>query len=207
MSNELVPADFGPIGETAVQPWQEPRSLGSSIGRSPLERPVAAIRRYKWLMLGVVVVTTALGAAATKFVVPQYEVQAKIMLTTDSPGDRTGPIRSPGLLPPDDWSQLLRSFTISDAVVRQLAIYLYPKKPDDLDLMKGFSLGDKGRAGEYELDIHGGRHRWTLILASTGVAIDSGAVADSVGRIAGFQWVLPAWAFNEPVERTVRFTV
>jgi capsular exopolysaccharide synthesis family protein len=207
MSNELVPADFGPMGETALQPWQEPTRLGPSLGRSPLERPVAALRRYKWLMLGVIVLAAGLGVAATKFVVPQFDVQAKIMLTTDTPADRTAPIRSPGLLPPDDWSQLLRSFTISDAVVRKLALYLHTAKPEDSDLLKDFSIGDGPRAGEYELDIHGAQHKWSLLLTSTGVVVDSGSMADSVGRVAGFQWVIPAWAFRDPAERKVKFTV
>jgi capsular exopolysaccharide synthesis family protein len=207
MSNDLVPADAGPLGETALQPWNESRGVGPSLGKSPIERPLAAIRRYKWLMLAVVVLTAGAGVAATKFVAPQYEVRASIMLTTDSPADRSGPIRSPGLLPADDWGQLLKSFTISDAVVRKLTLYLYPARLEDKDLFKGFALGEGGRAGEYELDIHEARHRWTLIATVTGTVADSGAAADSVGRRAGFQWIVPAWAFNGLGERKVKFTV
>jgi capsular exopolysaccharide synthesis family protein len=207
MSNDLVPAQLSPLGDTALQPWQEPQGVGPALGRSPIERPIAAVRRYKWLMLAVVALMAGAGVAATKFVSPQFEVRASIMLTADA-SDRTGPIRSPGLLSADDWSQLLRSFTISDAVVRKLTLYLLLDHPDaDEELFKGFTLGDGGRAGDYELDIDQGRKRWSLTAVSPGMVVDSGTVADSVGRRAGFQWVVPAWAFKGTGERKVKFTV
>jgi len=206
MSNDLVPAGDGPFGETSLQPWQEPRGVGPALGKSPLERPVAALKRYKWLMLAVIALTTAAGVAATKFVSPEYEVRASIMLTSEG-SDRTGPIRSPGLVSPDDWSQLLRSFTISDAVVRKLALFLHPDRPEDQELFKGFALGEGGKAGKYELLIHKTQRRWTLTNALTGIAVDSGTVADSVGRRVGFLWQLPTWAYIGAGERRAKFTV
>ncbi|MGH7620416.1 MAG: polysaccharide biosynthesis tyrosine autokinase, partial [Gemmatimonadaceae bacterium] len=191
-----------------LQAWQEQRPPGPSLGRSPIERPVAALRRYKWLMLAVVVIAAAGGVAATRFVAPQFEVRASVMLTTDNgAAQRDGPIRSPGLLNPDDWGQLLRSFTISDAVVRQLRLYVHPNSSDDAELFNTFVLGDGGTVGGYELVIHKSTHRWTLVSSGTGTAADSGAAADSVGRRVGFQWTLPAWAFNGVGDRKVKFTV
>ena len=47
----------------------------------------------------------------------------------------------PGLLTADDWAQLFRTFTIADAVVRKLSLYLEPKDHADAPLFRGFVLG------------------------------------------------------------------
>src|SRR5262245_25222858 len=129
MSDQLVPASQSPYAETQLQQWQEQPQYGAPIpGKSPLERPLAAIRRYKWLILLVVASSSLGGVAATRFLTAQYEVQARIMITTGNQAeDRLGPIRSPGLLEPDDWTQLMRSFAIVDPVVRKLSLFLTPK--------------------------------------------------------------------------------
>ena len=76
------------------------------------------------------------------------------MITTDGPMDnRTGPIRSAGLLTADDWAQLLRTFTIADAVVRKLSLYLQPNDAADAPLFKGFGLADAYAAGQYEITL------------------------------------------------------
>ena len=112
MSDELVPAvPPASMPETRIATWEEPRSAVPPAAPSPLQRPVAAIRRYKWLMLAVVALASGMGVAATRFIIPQYEVHAQILIASESPMEsRTGPIRSPGLLVADDWIALLKSW-------------------------------------------------------------------------------------------------
>src|SRR5581483_11410706 len=170
MTNDLVPAGApspAPYGGGGgqLQAWEEPRAPLPALSRSPIERPLAAVRRYKWLMLGIIVLATMAGVAITRFVSPSYEVRASIMIAQDSPMEKqAGPIRAAGLVEADDWSQLLRSFTISDAVVRKLALFLQPDNPGlDKDIFRGFALEDPFRPGQYELVIDGPKKRWTLL--------------------------------------------
>ncbi len=210
MSDELLPAaPASQFGETQLQPWQASPEL-PALAKSPLERPVAAIRRYKWLMLAVMILSAGAGVAATRVVTPQYEVRASIMIAAQSPMDnqRTGPIRAGELLNADDWAGLLRSFVITDAVVRELSLYLQIDNSKlNAELFKGFKLAESYSAGDYELAIDRTRKRWTLVNEPAGTAADSGTVADSLGRRNGFLWKLDPAAFSGTGERTARFTV
>ena len=195
-----------------MQQWQEPQYGGGGAPplppKSPLERPLAAIRRYKWLMLIVVVLSSLAGVAATRLLTPQYEVQARLMITTGNQAeDRLGPIRSPGLLEPDDWTQLIRSFAILDPVVRKLSLFLTPKNASDADVFRGLAVADSFRAGKFELDIDGARKRWVLMIAGSKFPLDSGAAEDSLGRKLGLKWALPPEAFSGQGIRSVEFTV
>ena len=131
------------------------------IVRSPIGRPLAAVRRYKWLLLAIVVVATAAGYVATKLLKPTYEVRASITIQSDGPMEnRTGPIRSAALLDANDWVQLLRSFAITDAVVRKLSLFLRPEVRSDIYIFNGFALGDSVAFGKYELRISRPQRRW-----------------------------------------------
>src|SRR5262245_40991329 len=89
------PTGIVPFAETQVQPWQEPGPGYAGMPRSPLERPTAAVRRYKWIILAVITVSVAAGVVMTRFIRPEYEVRASILISSDSPmQERIGPIRS-----------------------------------------------------------------------------------------------------------------
>jgi len=210
MSDDLVPTGPQSPSTAFTDPgWLEPRSALPALATSPFVRPVAALRRYKWLVLGVVLVAVAGGIAATHFITPQYEVRATILISSDSPmEDRSGPIRSSGLLTADDWTQLLKSGTVTDAVVRQLRLYLRPDDyAHDTALFREFSLADKFVPGHYELVVDQTDKRWSLLSLPRRVSVDSGVPTDSVGRRLGFNWLPPAWLFNSTGTRKVRFTV
>lgn len=209
MANELIPAGQ-PLDDTQLQAWAEPQPPGPVVPKSPLERPVAAIRRYKWLMVAVVVLAIVGGVTATRFLTPQFEVRAGIMIALDNPMDaRTGPIRSGGLLIQDDWTQLLKSFTIGETVVRKLSLYLVPDNAKvDGPLFSAFAVADEGfRVGAYELMLDRSRKRWALTSLPSEVVVDSGGMADSVGLRRGYRWQVPRSAFDGTGERTVKFTV
>ena len=111
------------------------------LSRPPLERPVAAIRRYKWLLLSIVMLATGGGLAATQFVKPTYEVHADLMINTEPAMQaQSGPIRPAMILEGDNWVQLFKSYNIVDSVVTRLALYLQPDNDADSLLFKGFSI-------------------------------------------------------------------
>ena len=64
-----------------------------ALPRSPIERPLAAIRRYKWLILGVIALSSVGGVIATRLVKPDYEVTAKIWVQALAASSVEGPDR------------------------------------------------------------------------------------------------------------------
>ena len=117
-SMQLVPA-----GSTALtvaggdSGWGDAPTLAPA--RPPLERPLAALRRYKLLCVAILALALIGGGVATQMVKPSYEVRATIWIASETPlADKEGPIRSHELLNSQAWVELLRSYRIADAVVR-----------------------------------------------------------------------------------------
>lgn len=214
MSDDLVPLPDSqpPVAAPStaiVQPWEaaEPAPAAMPAATSPIERAFAALRRYKFLIVGVVVLASGAGVAATKLVTPQYQVQATIWIQSQTPLDaRTGPIRSGELLNATAWAELLRSPAVGDPVVRMLSLYVHPANPSDQPVFGTFNVGDHSAVGAFTLTVDRTRKRWTLAPAKL-APIDSGAAADSVGRAIGFRWVLPPPVFNGSGTRSIPFTV
>jgi succinoglycan biosynthesis transport protein ExoP len=174
----------------------------------PLDRPLAALRRYKFLILGVFILATAAGVAATRLIEPVYEVRATIWIASQTPQDdrRIGPIRSSELLNPSAWIELFRSYRTVDEVVAKLALFLKTDDAADYPLFTGFSLGERFAPGKYELTLDRGKRTWVL-RGLQGVDIDRGSSVDSVGRKVGFKWKVPDAAFSGSGERVISFTV
>ena len=180
---------------------------GPSVPRPPYERPFAAIRRYKWLVFGILAFAVICGIVATRLVKPLYEVRATLLIEPETAvGNTSGPIRSPDILSSSAWVQLVRSYRIVDAVVRKLALYVRPDNPADLGIFSGFDISDRFLPGKYEVAIDRVKRRWHLAQVG-GALADSGGVADSVGRRAGFRWAIPASAFDGNGTRKIKFTV
>jgi capsular exopolysaccharide synthesis family protein len=175
--------------------------------RSPLERPLAAIRRYKYLAGGIFLLCVGAGLIATRFLKPLYEVRATVWIASETPlQDKSGPIRSNELLSADAWVELLRSYRIADAVVRQLSLYVKPAKDDDAPLVRSLEVADRFVPGTYTLDVDKSRDSWRLSLENTGV-LDSGSVRDSIGRKLGLRWMLSAAQFARLRGHHLEFTV
>jgi capsular exopolysaccharide synthesis family protein len=172
--------------------------------RSALERPLAAIRRYKWLFIAVVLMATAGGVIAIRFVQPEYEVHSTVWIASQTPQEAGGPIRSRELLNPTAWVDLLRSYRISDAVVRKLGLYVKPAKANDSPLFTEFSIADRFIPGDYTLAVDKGAARWKLSVQDVA---DSGAVGDSIGRAMGLRWQPDVKAMKAAAGRDVKFGV
>ena len=177
------------------------------VPRPPYERPWAAIRRYKWVVLGTVVTALLLGLIATRAIKPEYEVRATIYIEPEAPvGDASGPIRSRELLNSSAWLELVRSYRIVDAVVQKLALYVHPESKADQDLFTGFAVGPSFTPGKYELTIDREHKRWKLQHATAAVS-DSGAMNETVGKRIGFAWTIAPSAFEGTGTRQASFTV
>lgn len=157
--------------------------------RNPVERPLGAMRRYKWLMLGIVALSAGAGALAMRIVKPDYEVTAKIWVQALAGGgaESQGPIRGRELLNAFSWVELLRSFRISDAVVKRLALYIQPDNKEDSTLFRGFNTADRFVHGAFKFQVEKGAAKWHLTMEDSPLQ-DDGSPGDSVGRKLGWRW-------------------
>ncbi|MBL0169351.1 MAG: hypothetical protein IPP90_01305 [Gemmatimonadaceae bacterium] len=173
----LPTQDWGGGQETAPAP------SGPKIGRY-----LSALYRFKWLIVLFAILGGGAGYAATKFVEPEYEVRATIMLemgTGTNQGGRGGPIRASELLQSSGWQDLLRSFAIADPVVNQLALFVAPARDADSTLFSTFRVAQQLKPGDYVLSITGDRYSLSF---KPGVEVETGSIADSIGRRVGFLW-------------------
>ena len=169
-------------------------------------RVLSAVARFKWLIAVVTIVGTVGGLAATRFIKPQYMVQATLWI--DQPdqrgGPERGPIRAGQPLEPEAWLDLLKSYRVLDQVVRDQRLFVAPKAREDAPLFETFRVAEQYRPGVYRLALDGSGKTFTLS-TDKGVEVEHGAVGDSIGARLGFAWVPPAGSV--PAGRTIEFSV
>lgn len=209
MAGHLIPQDPGGasgelLPQNAPATWEESPSVETEGGFS-LARYTAALLRYKWLMVVVVMLGTAAGFGATRLLKPEYEVSSTIWISSETPqGGGSGPIRADELLSSAAWVELLRSFVIIDPVVTTLKLYLVPGNSADSAVFTHFDVANGLRPGDYTLRIQNGGRRYDL-LDSSDVIVDRGAVGDSIGRPVGFHWAPTAAEIGG--DRDIEFSV
>ncbi len=212
MASHFVPSNL------PVEPNRDPSALGApqayppTWGAPPTEEPgipwtryLSALRRFKWLILLVVMAGTAAGAAATHFMTPEYQVQSTIWISDDNgPRQNLGPVQGSALLTSGGWADLLKSSAIMDKVVQNLSLYLWPTNYTDSAVLANFEPGVGLRTGTFVLKTDAVGTHYTLT-TEQGAVLESGTVGDSIGRQLGFLWQ-PAPATLGP-SRVVEFTV
>ena len=179
-----------------------PEEPGISWGRY-----VAALKRYKWLILLVVLAGTGIGFGVTQFMTPAYQTTGTIWISVDSPNRSStmqGPIQGEPIVTPGAWADLIKSSSIMDNVVRKLSLYLWPAYARDSVVFAGFQPRPGLRGGSFVLKTDATNSRYTLT-TKEGVVVESGVSGDSVGRTHGFGWK-PSAAVLGP-SRVVPFTV
>ncbi len=122
MTNENLPARLTSPDQTVVTydpvgPDPDEDGSGFDVGRL-----FAAVLRFKWL----VVLGTILGAggAAIGWTRTELEYVARASLWIQGAEGRTGPISGGNLLTASSWIDLLRSYTVLNAVVIDNGLYL-----------------------------------------------------------------------------------
>ena len=192
-----------------VSPRRAPPSLAAAEEETGLDwrRSAIALSRFKWVVLLTVVLGTAAGVAATRFVRPEFVAQATVWVDVpDRRGaaDRSGPLRPEQLLDAESWVDLLKSYVVLDQVAREQRLYMGLKTPQDSAVFTSFQVAEDYRPGDYRLAVQGDGRGYDLATAD-GVPLERGAVGDSVGARLGFRWVPPAGAL--PSGRTIDFSL
>jgi len=168
----------------------------------PWRRYGAAIRRYKWMIAGITAAGALGGFLLTRMTKPEYEVRSRIWIASETnqfrrDDDRVTPLGERQLLDAPAWAELLTSNTVLDSVVRQMSLFVNPRRAEDFDLFTGstpFRSRGTLQPGSYTLVLDGkggyalrGRPRG----ATTEQTIERGAVGGPVGRSLGFDWTPP----------------
>jgi capsular exopolysaccharide synthesis family protein len=199
VSTSRVVRDREPASSPTVAPPATPRhdkarqrwdwdELYKSTNRISWTRYLAALRRYKWLLVLVVAVAIGVGVLASHLVKPLYVVHSTIWITPDTrQNERAAPIRGDEVMHAAAWQDLLTSFAILDRVARRLVLYVSPASAADSGLFRDFRAGDHVRPGQYDLKIDPRGRLYALSLIGAG-RVETGVVGDSVGRTVGFLW-------------------
>lgn len=163
-------------------------------------RYLAAISRFKWLVLAMTILGLVGGYVATRYIRPEYDVQGKITLRDPS----AEIIGSNKQRSNESYLQVFRAYRITDSVAQKLRLYLAPKREADSVYFRAFSLAPQFIPGTYELTVDAKKARYRLRRSRNGDSreVETGLVGDSIGRESGIRWapakeVLPAKASIE----------
>ncbi len=186
--NQAVPAQMA----TNPASWGPAYHAPPDEDAVPWARYLAALKRYKWLILLVTVLGTVGSAVATRFLAPEYEANATIWVETKP--ILAGALRPRELLESFAWQELLTTGTVLDSVVLKQRLFLSLKDPDQEPLLSDLLVGRRLRPGNYLLEVAGNK-RYTLSDES-GVTLEEGVVGDSIGTRVGLLWAPPASRFS-----------
>jgi len=201
-SQKLVPATFAePLGHQ-LPGGNFPRGLtdDDDEGGADFGRYLAAVLRYKWLILGLSIFGLAAGVGLSKLVRPMFAAQATIAI--DAGASEQGPIRNAQLLESRAWLDLLRSFQVLDEVVRRRHLYI-ETAPADAAIFSEFVIRDEFLPGTYQLTADATGSRVSLV-SHAGTVLETVAPGDSIGVQLGFVWAAPKLRPNQVVGFTVR---
>jgi len=193
----LTPA---PAPDYDLTPFQPPAEGGGI----PWRRYISALRRYKWLMLLVIVLGTGATVVATRFMKPEYTVQATIWIENQS--QRGGPVRAEAVVEGYNWVELLTTYTVLDSVVARERLYLTFSDAKDSVLFTDFKLKERFRPGSYVLQTDKAGKTFSLKSAE-GLAVQQGKMGEPVGGRIGFDWTPPTDRLARTKGRKVEFTV
>ena len=193
-TNTPSPAPFVPAGPADLE-------------RDPVWwRYLAAVRRFKWLVIGTTLGATALGVVGGRMMRPTYAAQATIWVQVPNrPARDEGPIWQGQLPISSGWIDLLQSYAVLDEVVRAQRLYLHPRLPGDSDALATLQLKDRVLPGKYRLVVDDSGPGFALYVPGSRAPAQRGVAGDSVGAELGLSWV-PSTAALTPGRR-VDFTL
>ena len=172
-----------------------------------LKRYISALYRHKWMILGITVLGTALGFGVTRFMQPVYNVSAQIFIEQPV-GGPAAPIRSGQLLARTGWTDLIRSPTVLDSVIRRERLYLEVANASDSLLFANFVIPQRAIPGRYTLAHEPATNTLTLSTEAAGI-VSRAPVGAPIGSEVGISWTPPGsrLARGRSVEFRVRAPV
>jgi capsular exopolysaccharide synthesis family protein len=170
------PAPYDPAGALG-----EPAAgAGFSVGRM-----FSAIRRFRWLIIAIVLAGTGIGLVATHFIQPVYNVTSTIWIR--SAENQREPNQGKGIVEGQNWVELLTTNVVLDTVVVKEKLYLEPRNVEDTTLFKGFEGQWPWRPGEYVLQMSPNGSSYVL-KDKAGITLETGRAGQPIGAKIGMRW-------------------
>ena len=165
-------------------------------------RFMAAVMRFKWIILAAGILGGIVGLFAGRLVKPQYSAYGSIFIEPSDNRRGGGPIQAMQLLESYAWVELLKSFQVLDYVVEKENLFI--EAGENNWMFADFDLKERFRPGRYRFAVQS-QETGYLLTTAEGQEVDRGPVGEVVGDTAGFLWKPPALAL-EP-GRVVEFTI
>lgn len=161
---------------------------GDGEGSFDPRRLIAAVWRQRFLVAGFTLAGFAGGFALSRVVKPTYEAQATIQVPAAPRGFGVqNPLRSTPLFDAAGWVELVKSYQVLDAVVRERRLFLVPMGIADAPYIEGIQLAEDFAPGLYSVtSVESGRLR---LMSGAGEVLEEAAVGDSLGLSRGLRWV------------------
>lgn len=151
-----------------------------------LQRVGKLLWSRKWWILGAVILGSAVGYGASRFVAPEYASTTRLSIQDQGP-TRTGPVQAGPVLSTDGWTDVFRSRAVLLPVVDSLGLHLRVGDRDHRPLFQGFQSRRDMVPGEYRLSVASGG-RWELRREGEPSPVERGQIGDAVGASSGFSW-------------------
>ena len=192
MAGNLLP----PKRPEALQPLPDENALGplepgtmggfeQDEGGIQWGRYIAALKRYKWLMLAVIAVGTALGYTATRYLKPEYLASATVWI--ELPANERGAVQAGPVVEGQNWVELVTTFLVLDSVVMKERLYFQPADPADSAVFRNFKAGRAYVTGNHILSTDETGRNYTL-KTREGIVTETGVLGGPVGRKIGVEW-------------------
>ncbi len=123
LTNSSPKGPLAPAGGTYALGPAMPATYGGGPPISPVARFLGAMRRFKWLVMGVFLLGTAASFAATRLMPQNFRVGVTLNLFNRG-DDGTSPIQAPQLLSSRQWEELLRTDAVLRPVVLERKLYI-----------------------------------------------------------------------------------
>ncbi|MEQ9399177.1 MAG: polysaccharide biosynthesis tyrosine autokinase [Longimicrobiales bacterium] len=164
-------------------------------------RIIAAVVRYRWLVVATFVLGTAAAVVFWNRLDVRYTTMGSLWVEQErrstNPGDVL-PIRVSGLFETTAYIDVMKSLSVLLPVVESQKLYL--DVGDGVrDLFAGFQLEERFVPGSYTLTVDPAGASWTLTHAEAGV-IDRGQAGEAIGEDAGIVFHPPADWFPPGIE-------
>jgi polysaccharide biosynthesis transport protein len=200
--NQNLPTSYTPQLPSSQPYAPYPGGDEPATGSAQLRRYLAAVLRYKGIVLALVLAGTT-GAIYMSRNVPRTYTAEATLYFEGSDAQLRGPIQSSELLKNDGWISLLRSYAVLDQVVMDQKLYIRHSSRDG-SVFEGFGIDSSLRAGSYELVVDASGRGITL-QTGEGRVVEQARPGQPMGRQLGFIWQ-PAPQDLTP-GRTIQFSV
>lgn len=174
-------------------------------GGLTVRRVIRGVARYRWLVVALTLAGTVAAVFATRYVQLTYRAESRLWIEIAQRTDGLqGPIRSPELLRDGAWIELLRSFAVYDAVVREQQLFVR-HLPRDNDLFATLDANPNALVpGTYTLVVNG-RSGAVELRTDDGRVIERSQRGEVIGSAIGLVW-RPSFG-SEAEIRTAEFTL